>query len=44
VLWLDADAEVPERLGHCHLIRRHAYDLPEPAARRRVLGHWRKRA
>jgi 16S rRNA (guanine527-N7)-methyltransferase len=44
VLWLDADAEVPERLGHCRLVQRHAYDLPAPAARRRVLGHWRKRA
>lgn len=44
VLWLDADAEVPDRLGQCRLVRRHVYDLPEPAARRRVLGHWRKRA
>lgn len=44
VLWLDADAEVPERLGHCRLVHRHAYDLPAPAARRRILGHWRKRA
>ncbi len=44
VLWLDADAEVPERLGNTRLVRRYTYDLPEPAARRRVLGHWRKRA
>lgn len=44
VLWLDADAEVPERLGQCRLVHRHTYDLPEPAARHRQLGHWRKRA
>lgn len=43
VLWLEAEAEVPERLGALRLERRHVYDLPEPAARRRQLGHWRKR-
>ncbi len=44
VLWLDAEADVPDRLGHCRLVHQHAYDLPAPAARRRILGHWRKRA
>lgn len=44
VLWLDADAAVPERLGSCRLVHRHTYDLPAPAARKRQLGHWRKRS
>jgi 16S rRNA (guanine527-N7)-methyltransferase len=44
VLWLEADAEVPERLGRHRLVRRHTYDLPAPAARRRILGHWRKQS
>ena len=43
VLWLEAEAEGPERLGTLRLERRHVYDLPEPAVRRRQLGHWRKR-
>ncbi|MBL9076083.1 MAG: class I SAM-dependent methyltransferase [Planctomycetes bacterium] len=43
VLWLEADAEVPERLGPFRLERRIAYQLPAPAARERQLGHWRKR-
>jgi 16S rRNA (guanine527-N7)-methyltransferase len=42
VLWLDADADAPERLGHCRRVALHPYDLPAPAARRRVLGHWQK--
>lgn len=43
VLWLDANAEVAEKMGAFRLEHRHAYDLPEPAARQRVLAHWRKR-
>src|SRR5690606_34968104 len=43
VLWLDADAEVPARLGAFRLEQSVGYDLPEPAARHRVLGVWRKR-
>jgi len=44
VLWLDADAEAPERLGPFRRAALHAYELPAPAARQRVLGHWQKRA
>jgi 16S rRNA (guanine527-N7)-methyltransferase len=43
VLWLDADAALPDKLGAFRLVRRHAYALPEPALRQRVLGHWRKK-
>lgn len=42
VLWLDADAAVPEQLGDFRLEQNLPYDLPEPAARRRVLGVWKK--
>jgi len=44
VLWLDADAERPAQLGPFHLAQSLPYELPEPAARRRVLGCWKKRA
>jgi 16S rRNA (guanine527-N7)-methyltransferase len=44
VLWLDADADAPERLGPFRRAALHAYELPAPAARQRVLGHWQKRA
>lgn len=44
VLWLDADAEAPERLGPFRRVALHSYELPAPAARQRVLGHWQKRA
>lgn len=43
VLWLDQDAPVPERLGPFRLAKRVAYDLPEPAARHRVLAAYRRR-
>ncbi len=43
VLWLDADAAAPERLGGYRRQALLAYDLPEPAARRRQLGVWQKR-
>lgn len=43
VLWLDADAPAPERLGAFRLVTTHRYDLPAPAARSRVLGQWQKR-
>jgi 16S rRNA (guanine527-N7)-methyltransferase len=42
VLWLEADAELPQRLGSLRRVQTLRYDLPEPAARQRVLGHWRK--
>jgi hypothetical protein len=42
VLWLEADAELPQRLGTLRRAQSLRYDLPEPAARARVLGHWRK--
>ena len=44
VLWLDADAAAPERLGPFHRKDLLPYDLPAPAARQRLLGHWQKRA
>jgi 16S rRNA (guanine527-N7)-methyltransferase len=44
VLWLDADAEAPERLGVFRRTALYPYELPAPAARQRVLGHWQKRA
>ncbi len=43
VVWLDHDADVPRRLGAFHLTATLPYDLPEPAARRRILGRWQKR-
>ena len=43
VLWLDADAAAPERLGPFRRVQLHPYELPAPAARKRVLGHWQKR-
>jgi len=43
VLWLDANAETPDRLGPYRLVDRHDYELPAPAARHRVLGHWKKK-
>ncbi|MCB9877176.1 MAG: class I SAM-dependent methyltransferase [Planctomycetes bacterium] len=42
VLWLDADAETPERLGKFRLARVVEYDLPEPAARHRKLGVYQR--
>ncbi len=44
VLWLDAAAEVPERIGPFRRAALLGYDLPEPAARHRQLGVWQKRA
>lgn len=43
VLWLDADAPAPERLGPFQRTHLHTYDLPAPAARSRQLGQWQKR-
>lgn len=43
VIWLDADAAIPERLGAFKLVRRVDYELPAPAARTRRLAQWRKR-
>ncbi len=42
VLWLDADAALPVKLDHFRLVDRVDYELPAPAARRRVLGHWQR--
>jgi hypothetical protein len=42
VLWLEANAEVPSLLGRLRRAQTLPYDLPEPAPRHRVLGHWRK--
>ncbi len=42
VLWLEQGAPVDERLGSFRLERQVSYDLPEPAARRRTLGIWRR--
>jgi hypothetical protein len=44
VLWLDADAPLPDRLGAFRNGARLPYQLPEPAARQRALGHWQKHA
>lgn len=41
VMWLEADAEIPQRLGRFRLERAIGYELPEPAARRRQLAIWR---
>ncbi len=43
VLWLDADAPAPERLGEFRRTAMLPYELPEPAVRKRVLGVWQKR-
>jgi len=42
VLWLDEDAPVEPRLGAFRLVGTFPYALPEPAARRRVLGCWKR--
>ena len=41
-MWLEAGAEVPERLGKLRHARTVPYELPEPAARKRVLAIWRR--
>jgi len=41
VLWLDADAEVPERLPGFRRQQQIGYDLPAPAARHRQIACWR---
>lgn len=43
VLWLDADADAPERLGSLRRAGLHDYELPAPAARQRRIGRWQKR-
>lgn len=42
VLWLDADADVPPQVPHGRLEQRIRYALPEPAARERQLGVYRR--
>jgi 16S rRNA (guanine527-N7)-methyltransferase len=42
VVWLDADAETPKQLEGFRLVERIVYELPAPAARQRVLGHWQR--
>ena len=42
VLWLDAEADAPERLRGFRRVRLIDYELPQPAARRRRLGVWRR--
>jgi len=44
VLWLDAEARPPARLGPLRRERVLTYDLPEPAPRRRMLGVYGRRA
>jgi 16S rRNA (guanine527-N7)-methyltransferase len=43
LLWLDERAPCPARLEGFRLERREEYDLPEPAARRRVIAQYRRR-
>lgn len=43
VLWLDADAPAPERLGVFQRAALHRYRLPAPAERERVIACWRKK-
>jgi 16S rRNA (guanine527-N7)-methyltransferase len=43
VLWLDAGADAPERLGLFRRVALHRYKLPAPAERERVLGCWQKK-
>jgi 16S rRNA (guanine527-N7)-methyltransferase len=43
VLWLDADADAPEKLGPFRRAALHRYKLPAPAERERVLGCWQKK-
>jgi SAM-dependent methyltransferase len=43
VLWLDADAPCPERIGPFRRKAKIDYELPAPAARHRVLGVWQQR-
>lgn len=42
VLWLEADAATEPRLGSFRLVSAYPYELPAPAARRRLLGCWRR--
>jgi 16S rRNA (guanine527-N7)-methyltransferase len=42
VVWLDRDAEVPDRFGPFRLAAVHRYELPPPTPRQRQLGRWRK--
>ena len=43
VLWLDAETPAPESIGRLRRRALHHYELPEPAARQRRLGVWRRR-
>lgn len=43
VMWLEADAALPERIGPFRLVARHAYELPAPAGRTRTLAVWQRR-
>lgn len=42
VLWLEADAAIEAQLGPFRLAGTFPYELPPPAARRRLLGCWRR--
>ena len=42
VLWLDADADVPETMGPFRRTQLLRYELPEPARRQRVIAVWQR--
>ena len=42
VLWLESDAETPEKLGRFRRSSVISYELPEPALRSRKLGVWQR--
>jgi 16S rRNA (guanine527-N7)-methyltransferase len=42
VLWLESDAETPEKLGRFRRSSVISYELPEPAPRSRKLGVWQR--
>ena len=41
-LWLETEAETPEKLGRFRRVEVITYQLPEPAARSRKLGIWQR--
>ncbi|MFN3244914.1 MAG: 16S rRNA (guanine(527)-N(7))-methyltransferase RsmG [Planctomycetota bacterium] len=42
-LWLEADAEIPQKLGRFQHHKTATYDLPEPAPRTRHLATWTRK-
>lgn len=42
VIWLEDDAETPEKIGRFRNCRVVPYELPEPAARKRKLAIWER--